>query len=109
MAETSSPDPNYPNFSPFLGFDNPDPFIQRAFLWQNGVLTDLGAFIDSSQAYAVNAKGVAVGVSENGLIDPLNGLLAVHAVIGTKVRSSILERWKGGMRVLRTTSISAAK
>lgn len=100
MAETSSPDPNYPNFSPFLGFGNPDPFIQRAFLWQNGVLTDLGAFIDSSQAYAVNAKGVAVGVSENGLIDPLNGLLAVHAVIWNDGQIIDLGTLEGGYESL---------
>jgi|SRR5215471_13675835 len=81
MAETSTPDPNYPNFTPFIGFGNPDPFIQRAFLWQNGELTDLGALINSSQADAVNARGVIAGVSENGLIDPLTGLLAIHAVV----------------------------
>jgi|ERR1700730_5703574 len=48
MAETSIPDPNYPNFSPFVGFGNPDRFIQHGFLWQQGVLTDLSALIDSS-------------------------------------------------------------
>src|SRR5215472_1492658 len=81
VAETSTPDPNYPNFSPLIGFGNPDPFIQHAFQWRNGVLTDLGALINSSQSVAVNGKGVTAGVSENGLIDPLNGLLAVHAVV----------------------------
>jgi probable HAF family extracellular repeat protein len=81
MAETSTPDPNYPNFTPFIGFGNPDPFIQHAFLWQDGDLTDLGALVNSSQVDAVNGKGVAAGVSENGLIDPLTGLLAIHAVV----------------------------
>jgi probable HAF family extracellular repeat protein len=81
MAETSTPDPNYPNFSPFVGFGNPDHFIQHGFLWRDGVVTDLGALTNSSQVAAINASGVAVGVSENGVIDPLNRLLAVHAVV----------------------------
>jgi probable HAF family extracellular repeat protein len=80
IADTSAADPNYPNFSPFLGFGNPDRFIQHGFLWQDGVLTDMGALANSSQVSAINARGVTVGLSENGLIDPLNGFLAVHAV-----------------------------
>jgi hypothetical protein len=43
MAETPAADPNYPNFSPFVGFGNPDRFVQHGFLWQDGVLTDMGA------------------------------------------------------------------
>ncbi|HWO28124.1 MAG TPA: hypothetical protein VNO32_04930 [Candidatus Acidoferrum sp.] len=81
MAETSTPDPNYPNFSPFVGFGTPDHFIQHGFLWRDGVVTDLGALTNSGQVAAINANGVAVGVSENGVIDPPNGLLAVHAVV----------------------------
>jgi len=100
MAETSAPDPNYPNFSPFVGFGNPDPFTQHAFLWQNGVLTDLGALIDSSQAAAVNARGVVVGVSENGLIDPLNGVLAVHAVVWNDGQIIDLGTLEGGYESL---------
>jgi uncharacterized membrane protein len=68
MAETATPDPNYPNFSPFVGFGNPDSFLQHGFPWQDGVLTDLGALTNSSQVSAINARRVAVGVSENGLI-----------------------------------------
>ena len=100
MAETSAPDPNYPNFSPFLGFGNPDPFIQHGFLWQDGVLTDLGALIDSSQPSAVNSRGVVVGVSENGLIDPLNGLLAVHAVVWNDGQITDLGTLEGGYESL---------
>jgi probable HAF family extracellular repeat protein len=41
---------------------------QRAFLWQNGKLTDLGALpgSDSSTATAINARGQAVGYSRSG-------------------------------------------
>jgi probable HAF family extracellular repeat protein len=100
IAETSTPDPNYPNFTPFVGFGNPDPFIQHAFLWHNGVLTDLGALIHSSQASAVNARGVVVGVSENGLIDPLNGFLAAHAVIWNDGQIIDLGTLEGGYESL---------
>src|SRR5260370_11964036 len=40
QADTSIPDPNYPNFS---GVGGPDPFLQHGLQWQNGVLTDLAA------------------------------------------------------------------
>jgi hypothetical protein len=43
QADTSAPDPNYPNFNPYLGSGSPDPFIEHAFKWQNAALTDLGA------------------------------------------------------------------
>src|SRR6516225_3643905 len=36
-ASTSTPDPNFPNFC----YDN-DCFLQHAFLWADGTLTDLG-------------------------------------------------------------------
>ena len=100
MAETATPDPNYPNFSPFVGFGNPDSFIQHGFLWQDGVLTDLGALTNSSQVSAINARRVAVGVSENGLIDPLNGLLAVHAVVWNDGQIIDLGTLEGGYESL---------
>ena len=102
MAETSAADPNYPNFSPFVGFGNPDRFIQHGFRWQDGVLTDLGALINSSQSVAVNGKGVTAGVSENGLIDPLNGLLAIHAVVWQDGQIIDLGTLEGGYESLAT-------
>ncbi len=47
-SETTTPDPNYPNFSPLIlggssGLPQPDPLIIHAFQWKDGTLTDLGA------------------------------------------------------------------
>jgi probable HAF family extracellular repeat protein len=82
-ADTSTGDPNYPNFSPFIAPNPLDPFIQHALQWQNGVVSDLGALSGTNNSYAnwVNASGVAVGNSENGSIDPLLGFPEVRAVV----------------------------
>ncbi len=52
-------------------------------IWQDGVLTDLGTLpgVNSAGPQWINDRGVAVGASENGVIDPLNGLTAVRAVV----------------------------
>jgi probable HAF family extracellular repeat protein len=81
MADTSTRDPNYPNCFP--AFPVPDCFVQHAFKWQNGVLTDMGALpgVNTSQADWVNASGVSVGVSTNSSIDPLTRAPAAVAVV----------------------------
>jgi probable HAF family extracellular repeat protein len=81
-ADTSVIDSNYPNSNPFFPF-SPDPFIQHAFLWDNGMLTDLGALpgINSSYVLWVNPKGDAVGISTNGMIDPITGYPEGDAVL----------------------------
>jgi len=69
-ADTNLPDPYAPNcFSP-------DCYILNAFKWKDGVLTDLGTLPGgySSTAYWVNERGLIMGESENGLIDPITGL-----------------------------------
>jgi probable HAF family extracellular repeat protein len=68
-AETAIPDP----FAPICG--SPNCFIQHAFQWQRGVLTDLGALSDNASSYAIyiTDNGHIGGLSENGLIDPLMG------------------------------------
>ena len=60
-----------------------DCFIQHGFTWQNGVITDVGALpgLNSSFPNEINNRGVIVGVSENGLIDPLVGGPEINAVV----------------------------
>jgi probable HAF family extracellular repeat protein len=72
-ADTSTPDPNYPN-SP-INPPGPDPYIFHAFQWREGTLTDLGALpgVSSSCPLGISGSGLIVGISENGDIDPLTG------------------------------------
>ena len=72
QADTSVPDPNFPNFNPYLG---QDPFIYHGFRWENGKLTDLGALPGTNDSGVgwINDRGLAVGSSTNSLIDPLTG------------------------------------
>jgi hypothetical protein len=74
-ADISTPDPYSPNcFSP-------DCLVSHAFKWHNGVKTDLGALPggSSSQALWINASGLIVGASQNGVIDPLLGIPDTNA------------------------------
>lgn len=82
-ADTSTADPNYPNFNPFLSPLGSDPFIFHTFRFQEGVVTDLGALsgVNSSCESFITAKGLIVGGSENGLIDPLTGWPAMEGVV----------------------------
>ena len=77
-ADTSTPDPNFPNTCIFCG-----PFIAHAFQWQKGVLTDLGALpgVNTSGAFWISDSGLSVGFSENGAIDPLLGIPGIDAVL----------------------------
>jgi len=77
-ADTSTPDPNFPNSCVFCG-----PFIDHAFQWKDGTLTDLGALpgLNTSAANAISESGLSAGFSENGEIDPLFGIPAIHAVL----------------------------
>ena len=62
---------------------NFDCFVSHAFQWQDGTLTDLGALVPgwSSVALWINESGQAVGISENGMIDPLIGFPEFRAVL----------------------------
>jgi probable HAF family extracellular repeat protein len=81
-ADTSTPDP-YPT----LCF-NFDCFVSHSFRWQNGTLTDLGSLATgwSSAATWINDSGQIVGLSENGMIDPLFNFPEFRAVL-----------WKNGV------------
>jgi probable HAF family extracellular repeat protein len=65
------------------GPDGEVPFVFHAFEWLGGVLTDLGALpgVECSQAVSINEGGEIVGVSGNGVIDPLAGIEGIRAVL----------------------------
>jgi probable HAF family extracellular repeat protein len=82
-ADTARLDPYAPNDS---GAFNGDPYVQHAFAWRNGVLTDLSALgpqpsDNSSYPESVNARGDVSGLSGNGTLDPLTGLIEHVAVL----------------------------
>lgn len=60
-----------------------DPFIEHAFSWQDGHMTDLGALPgnNSSAVFEVNGNGIGVGSSETGALDPLTHNPAQHPVL----------------------------
>jgi len=60
-----------------------DCFVEHAFKFQDGVLTDLGALPGgaNSQAFWVNEHGLIAGMSQNGVVDPLLGIEALNAVV----------------------------
>jgi probable HAF family extracellular repeat protein len=80
-ADTAIPytlSPNCPN--------NGDCFVQHAQAWRNGVISDLGTLPGknlSSGVTWVGSNGVMVGVSENGLLDPL-GYVQDRAVVWSR-------------------------
>jgi probable HAF family extracellular repeat protein len=52
------------------------PFVNRAFQWKDGIVSDLGSLggpEDCSVALSINASGLIAGVSENDVIDPILG------------------------------------
>jgi probable HAF family extracellular repeat protein len=76
-SDTSIPDPYAPNC--FVH----ECLVQRAFRWQDGVLTDLGALAGggSSNSGWINSRGWIAGISQNGTIDPLTGVPETRAVL----------------------------
>jgi probable HAF family extracellular repeat protein len=77
-ADTSTPDPNAPNFC----FDS-DCFLAHAFQRKDGVMADLGALpgVNSSAAGSINARGWITGQSQNGLINPDTSSPEIRAVL----------------------------
>ncbi len=77
QGDTATPDPFYPNCFQ-------DCFVNHPGVWQDGVLTDLGVLQNASnsgQPTWINDRGVVVGVSENGLIDPLANFPEIDGVV----------------------------
>ena len=103
QMDTALSDSYYPNFNPFI-YSYAKPLVQHASLFRDGVLTDLAGpqNLQNSGASWVNGAGHAVGVEENGLIDPFTGYPEVEARLwrnGESVRLGSL----GGHETLSVT------
>src|SRR5450432_2458534 len=79
-ADTAKPDPSHPCVNPFAASDC---FIQHAFRWPSGTLTDLGALPGGNFSLPrwFAEGGQIAGGSENGLTDPLTGAPEIRAVL----------------------------
>jgi probable HAF family extracellular repeat protein len=77
LADTSISDPYYPNC--IVG----ECYVVNGFQWQNGMQKDLGPLsgVNSAIPIGINENGVAVGLSQNGSIDPLTGFPENDAVV----------------------------
>jgi probable HAF family extracellular repeat protein len=82
QCDTAIADPYYPNFDPFI-YPFAKTVAQHACLFRDGAMMDLGGAGNpqNSGVTAVNSLGHAVGVAENGVIDPLTGYPEVGAVM----------------------------
>lgn len=83
-AQTTAQDPFAPNClgSAYFG----DCYVMRAYQWNNGVLTNLGALgkkgnNNGSFASAINNFGWVSGYAENGSVDSNTGYPVAHAVV----------------------------
>lgn len=76
-SDTADSDPNFPNCY------NPDCFVTHTYVWNKGVLTDLGGLPGGfgSEGNWINDYNEIAGQSLNGLIDPLLGTPAAVAVL----------------------------
>jgi len=65
-ADTLIPDP----FLPAFWWSNGN--VTKAYLWQDGALTELGSLLDNvnSGSAWISSNGIVAGLSENGQIDP---------------------------------------
>jgi probable HAF family extracellular repeat protein len=76
-ADTSIADPYYPNCFQL------DCLVNHSGTWQDGFSTDLGTLpgVNNAIPLWINDRGVVIGASENGLIDPLTGFPEVEGVV----------------------------
>jgi probable HAF family extracellular repeat protein len=77
ISDTPNADPFSPNFCFF------NCFIDLAFVWRDGTLTELGPLPGgaSSIAAGINGRGQIIGQAQNGAIDPLTGWPEAHAAL----------------------------
>jgi probable HAF family extracellular repeat protein len=83
QADTGIADPYYPNFNGLI-YPFAKTQLQHAALWNGNTLVDLGSLPgdQNSGVSAINQLGHAVGVSENGSLDPdCFGSLGVRGVL----------------------------
>jgi probable HAF family extracellular repeat protein len=85
ISDTANTDPFSPNMCFF------DCFIDLAFVWHNGTLTELGPLPGgaSSIAAGINDHGQVIGQAQNGAVDPLTGWPEARAVLWN--RSSVVD------------------
>jgi len=104
-ADTPKFDQKVPQNSYFSYPDSEfDPYVQHVFLWKSGEVTDLGALPEgtSSCTQWISDKGVIVGGSTNGTIDPLAGYAEVNAVLWKDGQINLLGTF-GGNQSLATS------
>ena len=84
VMSTGITDPFCPNWCFYDGY------VDHAFEWKKGHATDLGALSDafSSFALGINDKGLTVGISQTGNVDPVTGAPVVH---GVRWRQQVIE------------------
>jgi probable HAF family extracellular repeat protein len=90
-AQTAAADPFNPNCHGQFLYDmiQTGCYVMHAFLWNHGILTDLGALPgndgnNSSVGGAINNHGLIAGLAENGSVDPDTGYPEAHAVVWDK-------------------------
>jgi probable HAF family extracellular repeat protein len=97
FADLATPDPNAAYFC-----GDPDCFQAHAFLWKNGVMSDLGALPvnNNSAAGSVNERGWAAGQSQSSVIDPVLGIPEFRAVLWKRGQIIDLGTLSGGTESL---------
>lgn len=99
FADTPFPDPNQAH--ELFCFD-PDCFQGHAFLWRDGVMTDLGTLPgnNNSAAGSINSHGWITGQSQRSVLDPNLGIPEFRAVLWRHDQITDLGTLPGGAESL---------